>query len=137
MITDAAPFARPQERFTVDIEDPVHVPGEVDDNAGADGVAGDRRAGSPAGHGNAGRPAHREGGQHVVHVKRLDDNSRQQPIITRVGRVLGSPAKPAGYCTADRFCKLGSDVARAIGYRRHADVVSKGDASSWQADGCG
>ena len=63
--------------------------------------------------------------------------SRQQPIIARVGGVLGSPAKPAGYRTADRFCKLGSDVARAIGYRRHADVVSKGDASSWQADGCG
>ena len=71
----------------VEGEQAVHVPGEVEDDAGTGGLPGDRGARAPGDHGHAVRAAHREGGGHVVGVARGDRTQRHAPVVGGVHRV--------------------------------------------------
>ena len=92
----------------------VEVPREVDHDAGPDGVTRDRRSAAPARHRDPGLPAHREDGQHIVGIDRLDDNRWQHAIVAGVGGVLGSPSESVGNLPAHRTAQLCGDTHRDV-----------------------
>jgi hypothetical protein len=71
----------------VDRVDPVQVPAGVDDDAGADRVAGDRGARPAHRQRYAELPAHRQRRDHLVGVPRPDDGARQHAVQRPVGGV--------------------------------------------------
>ncbi|CAI4170767.1 hypothetical protein CCOS2040_18555 [Streptomyces albidoflavus] len=74
----------------VEGEQAVHMPGEVEDDAGAGGLPGDGGARAPGDHGHAVLPADREGGGHVVGVARGDRAERHAPVVGGVHGVQGA-----------------------------------------------
>lgn len=71
-------------RRGVQRDDPVHVPGEVEDDAGAGRLAGDRGAAAARDDRDPERPAHGQHGRHVVAVARGDHAERDAPVVGRV-----------------------------------------------------
>ena len=101
----------------VDLEHSVQVPGEVDDDAGADSVARHRRPAAAAGDRYLRLAAHGKDRQHVVDIEGLDDNRRENTVIPGVGGVLGTTARIGENASADRFLEAVGDVC-GIGVNR-------------------
>ncbi len=74
-------------RLGVDRQHPVQVPRGVDHDAGAHGVAGDRRTGSAHGQRGPGVPGHRDGGGELVGVPRPGHDLWDDPVERGVGGV--------------------------------------------------
>ena len=73
----------------IDRQDPVQVLREVEHDTGSDGVARDGGAGPPAGDRHAGPPGDVQRGGRLVDVPGEDHHARHDPVVRRVGGVLG------------------------------------------------
>ena len=76
-------------RLGIDRQDPVQVLGEIEHDAGSDGVSGDGGPGPPAGDRHAGPPGDVQRGGRLVDVPGEDHHARHDPVVRRVGGVLG------------------------------------------------
>ncbi len=106
-------------RLGVDLADAVHVPGEVEDDAGADGVARHRRAAAAGRDRGAGLAGDGERGEDVVGVARADDDLRDHAVVRGVRGVLGAAAGGvvhlAGDGVAEGLHEVGAGGVRARG----------------------
>ena len=71
-------------------DQPVQVPGEVQHQAGSDGVAGARGAAAPGGHRRAGPAGHLAGQRHLLGMPGKGHHLRHHPVVGGVGGVLGA-----------------------------------------------
>ncbi len=84
-------------RGGVEGQQPVHVPGEVQDHARPRRLPGDRRSAAACHHGHTVLPAHRQRRRHVVGVPRGDHAQRDPPVV---GGVHGDQ-RPGGDVETD------------------------------------
>ncbi len=92
VVEDHARFDEGRHALGVDLQDAVQVAGEVEDDAGPDGVAGDGRARTAGGEGDAELAADAPHGDDVLDRAGEDDDERDDAVVRGVGRVLGAAA---------------------------------------------
>ena len=107
-------------RLRVHREDPVHVPGEVQHDAGADGVARDGGAAAAAGERHPGPPGDVQRGGRLVGVPREGHHARQDAVVRRVGGVLGPAPGRVVHLGQPGTAQLGGQVAGRHGRGRGA-----------------
>ena len=81
------PAARARSAVRIDLEDPVHVLREVEDDRDVAALAGEARAGAAREHRRAELPARRDSGGDVVGVARNDEADRDLAVVGAVGGV--------------------------------------------------
>ena len=107
-------------RLGVYREHPVQVPGEVEHDAGADRVARGRGAAAPAGDRHSGPPGDVQRGGRLLDVPREDHHARHDPVVRRVGGVLGPPPGRVVNLAQPGRVQCGGQVTWRHGQRRHA-----------------
>src|SRR5690606_28101741 len=117
----------------------VHVARRVEDDAGADRVAGDGRAAAAHRHGNARLPRGREARFEVVRVARVGDDGGYDPVVGGVGGVLGSTTRTRVDLAAHRGGDVRGHVSArcraAVGGDGHPVIVSRPRDGSGGTDG--
>jgi hypothetical protein len=118
-----------QPRDRIEVEHRVEVAGEVEDDAGTDGVACYRRAGTPRGERYVELAADAHGGCHVFDTAGYDDGARRDPVVRRVGGVQragpGIGCDVTAYSGAQNFGErviLHAGPARDGSARRSAEL---------------
>ena len=136
---DAAGLDPSRLRGRIEVEDRGHMAGEVEDDPGADRIAGDRRARTATRHRHAEAAGHREDRRDVVGTPREDDGRRHETEE----RGIGGVGRPVGGISGDLETgpgEFGDDVRdggqsgrlpgeRALRSRHdvHSATVSAGD----------
>ncbi len=109
----------------VDLEDPVEVPGEVQDQPGAAGVARDAGSRAPPGDRHAVFAGHGERGGHVVGVPRMHHAQRDLPVVRGVGGVQRAGAGVEARPSFEDAAQGGGDLG-GFGLVRGGPVVGGG-----------
>ncbi len=81
---DRAGFDDGRAGLDVEIQDPVQVAAEVENDAGPDGVTGDGRAGAARRKGNTAFTADLQRSEDFVQVSRKNDSRRLHPVQRRI-----------------------------------------------------
>jgi hypothetical protein len=87
VIEDQARLDTGEPPFAVDLDDLVHVLGEIEHDRLVAGLAGQARTGAACEHGCAVIAADRERRDDIVGVARNHDTDRQLPVVRRIGRI--------------------------------------------------
>src|SRR5207248_512041 len=103
----------------VDLQDPVQVLGEVEDDGDVRCLAGETRAAAARENRDIVRAADLDGGDDVLDRARDDDADRHLAVVRAAGRIERPRARAEPHLALDDRCELAGQAAGVeLGYRR-------------------
>ena len=111
-VEDDAGLDAGEPTFRIDLQDPVHVFREVEDDGDVAALPGEARPGASWQHGHAELPARFDRGGHVLGVARDDQADRHLAVVGGVAGVQGAAARVEADFPADRLPECLLEVGR-------------------------